>query len=256
MSTEFNREERYIVFKMSGLGNSLKGDEIRKLAREYAEHLEQLGKKPLDYVVVEADWSEYGPTWKAIEARVTGPLCVPEESAIQTAARIMNIELIRERDALRAKIERMEQQEPVAWIRGRDDHRRRKLSFEKPAKSSPDKFHWSPLYALPGAQPASSAPNGWLRAIDEALVVAHLGVANPNDTYEQARVKLDSLIGFHADVATDPAVNGGWKLVPIEPTTNMLCEMERQWMLGSQIDMAKREWKAALAAAPESSHAD
>lgn len=43
----------------------------------------------------------------------------------------------------------------------------------------------------------------------------------------------------------------GWKLVPIEPTTNMLCEMERQWMVGSQIDMAKREWKAALAAAPK-----
>ena len=61
-------------------------------------------------------------------------------------------------------------------------------------------------------------PSGWLRAIDEALVVTHLGVANASDTYEQAKAKLDSLIGFHVDVATDPAVNGGWKLVPIEPT--------------------------------------
>ena len=59
MNKEFNREERYIVFKMSDLGNSLKGDEIRKLAREYAEHREQLGKKPLDCVVVESDWPEY-----------------------------------------------------------------------------------------------------------------------------------------------------------------------------------------------------
>lgn len=47
-----------------------------------------------------------------------------------------------------------------------------------------------------------------------------------------------------------PSVPNGWKLVPIEPTTDMICEMERQWMCGSQIDMAKREWKAACAAAP------
>jgi len=66
-----------------------------------------------------------------------------------------------------------------------------------------------------------SAPNvhdDWLRAIDEALVVAHIGVANPDDTYEQAKAKLDNFIGFHVDVATDPAVNGGWKLVPMPAT--------------------------------------
>ena len=75
-------------------------------------------------------------------------------------------------------------------------------------------YHDAPLYALSGAQPTSNIPDGWLRAIDEALVVAHIGVANESDTYEQAKAKLDSLIGFHVDVATDPAVNGGWKLVP------------------------------------------
>ena len=69
-----------------------------------------------------------------------------------------------------------------------------------------------------GAQPAPSVPDGWIRAIDEALVVTHLGVANASDTYEQAKAKLDSLIGFHVDVATDPAVNGGWKLAPIVST--------------------------------------
>ena len=61
-------------------------------------------------------------------------------------------------------------------------------------------------------------PSGWLHAIDEALVTAHIGVANAHDTYEQAKAKLDNLIGFHVDVATDPAVNGGWKLMPVEPT--------------------------------------
>lgn len=66
------------------------------------------------------------------------------------------------------------------------------------------------------AQPAPSIPDGWLRAIDEALVVAHIGVANESDTYEQAKAKLDSLIGFNVDIATDPAVNGGYKLVSVD----------------------------------------
>ena len=71
MSTEFLREDRYIVFKTSDLGNSLKGDEIRRLAREYAEQRILKGKPPLECVVVESDWPEYEPTWRAIEARVT-----------------------------------------------------------------------------------------------------------------------------------------------------------------------------------------
>ena len=77
MSSEFTREERYIVFKLSDLGNSLKGDEIRKLAEEYAEQRRLKGKEPLKCVVVESDWPEYEPTWKAIEARVTGAQPAP-----------------------------------------------------------------------------------------------------------------------------------------------------------------------------------
>ena len=75
--TEFQREERYVVFKVSDLGNSLKGDEIRRLAREYAEQRRLKGKEPLECVVVEKDWPEYEPTWKAIEARVTGAQPTP-----------------------------------------------------------------------------------------------------------------------------------------------------------------------------------
>ena len=66
------------------------------------------------------------------------------------------------------------------------------------------------------AQPAPSVPDGWLRVIDEALVVTHLGVANADDSYEAAKRKLNELIGWHTDVATDPAVNGGFKLVPAD----------------------------------------
>lgn len=77
MSNEFVREERYIVFKTSDLENPIKGDEIRRLAREYAEQRRLKGKKPLECVVVEKDWPEYEPTWRAIEARVTGAQPAP-----------------------------------------------------------------------------------------------------------------------------------------------------------------------------------
>ena len=77
MSTEFEREELYIVFKLSDLGNSLKGDEIRRLAREYAEQRRLRGKPPLECAVVESDWPEYEPTWRAIEARVAGERLAP-----------------------------------------------------------------------------------------------------------------------------------------------------------------------------------
>ena len=105
------------------------------------------------------------------------------------------------------------------------------------------------------AQPAPSISEGWLRAIDEALVVAHIGVANKSDTYEQAKAKLDNLIGLHVDVATDPAVNGGWKLVPIEPTeTFYQCFSAYDGASYSNpfdYDDFVKDWREALAAAPE-----
>ena len=63
------------------------------------------------------------------------------------------------------------------------------------------------------------------------------------------RITLEE--AFNAGKQPAQSIPEGWKLVPIEPTMDMLCEMERQWMYGSQLDMAKREWKAALIAAPE-----
>jgi hypothetical protein len=99
------------------------------------------------------------------------------------------------------------------------------------------------------AQPAPSVPDGWLRAIDEALVVAHIGVANESDTYEQAKAKLDSLIGFNVDVATDPAVNGGWKLVPIVSTHKM--DSAGSDHCDGYLSVAEAVWDAMIAAAPE-----
>ena len=106
--TEFQREERYVVFKVSDLGNSLKGDEIRRLAREYAEQRRLKGKKPLECVVVEKDWPEYEPTWRAIEARVTGAQPAPS-----VPADIM-------RDAMRYRFLRAARSIPISTQAARD----------------------------------------------------------------------------------------------------------------------------------------
>ncbi len=58
--------------------------------------------------------------------------------------------------------------------------------------------------------------NGWIRAIDEALVRADLGVANECDSYEEAKKKLNDLICWEIDVATDTLANGGYVLVPLD----------------------------------------
>jgi len=57
---------------------------------------------------------------------------------------------------------------------------------------------------------------GWMQAIDEALVTTHLGTAEMSDSYDTAKRKLDALINWHVSVATDPRVNGGYKLSPVD----------------------------------------
>ena len=102
-------------------------------------------------------------------------------------------------------------------------------------------------------------PSGWLRAIDEALVTTHIGVANAHDTYEQAKAKLDSLIGFHVDVATDPAVNGGFKLMPNGWEANLLIVEHAMrmnnwdWNSNTPDDLKRSAYKiiSNLLAAPE-----
>ena len=181
MTAEFNREERYIVFKVSDLGNSFKGDEIRKLAREYVEQRRRNGKPPLECVVVESDWPEYEPTWKAIEARMTG---APEEYVV---LRHLAIKMKRERDALQAKIEAMEKQEPYSYI----------YEYSNPIDGSPvwrDKpGYWNaqfpksskPLYLASGAQPA---PSVTVDLITDYLVSISAHVAHQEEPQAQAEI--------------------------------------------------------------------
>ncbi|HFF6228267.1 TPA: hypothetical protein ACOEC1_000201 [Stenotrophomonas maltophilia] len=57
---------------------------------------------------------------------------------------------------------------------------------------------------------------GWAAAADRELVAAELGVAKIDDSTDVAAEKLRELIDWHVSVATDPAVNGGYVLVPVE----------------------------------------
>lgn len=54
----------------------------------------------------------------------------------------------------------------------------------------------------------TAQPVGWLRAVDEEMVCAHLGVADAEDSFETAKKKLASLIQWNIAVATDPSVGG------------------------------------------------
>jgi len=80
MSTEFTREDRYIVFKLSEVERYLTDADRAHLAmmkNEIDAGRDCANKPPFKGLIVESDWPEYEPTWKAIEARVTGAQPAP-----------------------------------------------------------------------------------------------------------------------------------------------------------------------------------
>jgi len=75
MPKEFQRENRYVVFKCSDMRKYLSQSERRQvegLALHICLSREGDSKHPLNCLVVESDWPEFEPTWGAIAARVTG----------------------------------------------------------------------------------------------------------------------------------------------------------------------------------------
>lgn len=73
--SEFKREDRYLVLKMSDIKNYLTKQDQDALSRidcKIGKCREADGKPSLECAVVEQDWPEYEPTWQAIEARMTG----------------------------------------------------------------------------------------------------------------------------------------------------------------------------------------
>ena len=75
MRKQFKREQRYFVVKVKDAKEYLDAHQLEKLAEiadTISEGREKDGIPAVECVVVESDWPEYEPTWKAIEARVTG----------------------------------------------------------------------------------------------------------------------------------------------------------------------------------------
>ena len=85
MTNEFTREARYAVLKSADVMQCLTVSELIELRRIQAkveEHRAEIGRPPLDCVVVESDWPEYEPTWRAIEASVTGAQAQPAQTVV------------------------------------------------------------------------------------------------------------------------------------------------------------------------------
>ena len=101
MSTEFTREDRYIVFKLSDVERYLTDADRAHLAmmKNEIDAGRDCANQPLfKGLIVESDWPEYEPTWRAIEARVTGaqpapsmPDEWPTEEMTAAFARVFNV---------------------------------------------------------------------------------------------------------------------------------------------------------------------
>ena len=94
MTNEFNREDRYIVFKLSDVERYLTDKDRAHLAmmkREIDAGRDCANKPPFKGLIVEADWPEYEPTWRAIAARVTGAE-QPSAHAFDDSATIAGLE--------------------------------------------------------------------------------------------------------------------------------------------------------------------
>ncbi len=73
-SSVFAREPRYVVIKISDANAYLDVDEkvlLENLHAKCAMGRINDGRRRMDCVVVESDWSEYEPTWNSIESQCT-----------------------------------------------------------------------------------------------------------------------------------------------------------------------------------------
>lgn len=92
-----------------------------------------------------------------------------------------------------------QQAEPVAWMESPYGAIRANPAYK--IKFPSQLLHWQiPLFIAPQQQ---AEPVAWLRVIDEAMVVHHLGVADPTDDYETAKRKMNTLLCMAQDIGAD-----------------------------------------------------
>ena len=155
----------------------------------------------------------------------------------------------------------VEPQEPFVWY---DDESGETYTVGH-VKEFPDhRLYLRPLYAAPVSAVGCETASVLQALIDFAVErTSHRygekcpdyddhDVRDPDCTVCRAIERAEKLLTNHTEEDIEMvSVPAGWRLVPAEPTEEMIAAMESQWMCGSQADMAKREYKAALAAAPE-----
>ena len=101
MQKQFKREQRYFVVKVKDAKEYLDAHQLEKLAEiadTISEGREKDGIPAVECVVVESDWPEYEPTWKAIEARVNGAQpapSVPTALLVAVADLCAQVEIVR-----------------------------------------------------------------------------------------------------------------------------------------------------------------
>lgn len=99
VSVPFEREERYIVIKVSDLASVPVA-----VGEPFAEQLTAIQRRlpKRECLVIESDWPEYAPTWASIERRVTGapaPQPHPEPIAWMVGTAFWWSKEVAERDA-------------------------------------------------------------------------------------------------------------------------------------------------------------
>lgn len=95
------------------------------------------------------------------------------------------------------------------------------------------KEHGRPLYDLhmPSSQAKpdnSSAPTEADEALRKELDLVGLDIS----AYSSPKEALEALIDWHVSVSIDPRTNGGWQLVPVEPTENQIISAMEASLLG------------------------
>ena len=155
----------------------------------------------------------------------------------------------------------VEPQEPFVWY---DDESGETYTVGH-VKEFPDhRLYLRPLYAAPvsavGCETASVLRTLIDAATEQTFHEYHEKCPDIHDHDARdldcpvcrAIERAEKLLTNHTEEDIEMvAVPAGWKLVPAEPTELMIAAIKSQWMCGSQADMAKREYKAALAVAPE-----
>ena len=156
-------------------------------------------------------------------------------------------EALKECGELRAKIEAMEQQEPVATIHINSITGNPSVYFIPGHRYL---HHNSSLYALPGAQPAPNFADAYQGAMEEVAIWKKRALeAEDLNRKFVAEINGPTYMGEPAQPA--PSVPNGWKLVPIEPTDEMLRAIRAQRSGARKGRGDRADWKAWLSAAPE-----